>query len=75
MSSAHGNQKVSDEEILAAFDAVRGPYATASELEEHLPIGRKGILKRLDDLEDRGLIKSKKPTPHMIGWWRSNTPS
>jgi len=70
MSQPHGNQRVSDEEILDAFDKVEGPFVTASELEAVLPITRTAIHKRLQSLYQDGEINRKKPTQHMIGWWR-----
>ncbi|RLM41300.1 HTH domain-containing protein [Haloarcula sp. Atlit-47R] len=70
MSPTHGNQLVSDEEIIDAFDEIEGPFVTASELEKVLPITRTAIHKRLQKLHQDGEISRKKPTQHMIGWWR-----
>lgn len=70
MSSTHGNERVSDQEILEAFDEIRGPYVTAGELSEVLPISRSAINERLKDLLDEGLVERKKPTQNMAGWWR-----
>jgi predicted transcriptional regulator len=70
MCSEHGNQRVSDAELLAAFDKIDGPFVTASELEEILPITRTAIHKRLRVLEEEGKVYRKKPTQHMVGWWR-----
>lgn len=70
MCSDHGNQQVSDKELLAAFDEIDGPFVTASELEEILPITRTAIHKRLTALESEGKVFRKKPTQHMVGWWR-----
>lgn len=65
----HGNQKVTDKEILQAFLKIDGPFVTASELSEMLPIGRTALNKRLQDLHSRGLVERKKPTKTMVGWW------
>ena len=70
MCSNHGYQQVSDKEVLAAFDEIEGPFVTASELEEILPITRTAIHKRLSTLEQEGKVNRKKPTQHMVGWWR-----
>jgi len=70
MSSSHGNQLVSDQELLEAFNEIEGPFVTASELETVLPITRTAIHKRLQKLHQEGEINRKKPTQHMIGWWR-----
>jgi predicted ArsR family transcriptional regulator len=72
MSGAHGNQKVTDEELLEAFDDIEGPFVTAGELADLLPISRTAINKRLKDLRSRGVIESKKPTKTMVGWWLSD---
>ncbi|MBX0305706.1 HTH domain-containing protein [Haloarcula salinisoli] len=70
MCANHGNQQVSDEELLAAFDEIEGPFVTASELEDILPITRTAIHKRLCTLEEEGEVFRKKPTQRMVGWWR-----
>jgi predicted ArsR family transcriptional regulator len=72
MTGTHGNQKVTDEELLAAFDDIEGPFVTAGELADRLPISRTAINKRLKDLQSRGVIESKKPTKTMVGWWLSD---
>ncbi|MBX0296969.1 HTH domain-containing protein [Halomicroarcula sp. F27] len=70
MSSPHGNQLVSDRELIETFDEIKGPFVTASELENRLPITRTAIHKRLQKLHREGKIDRKKPTQHMIGWWQ-----
>lgn len=70
MSTDHGNQQVSDSQLLATFDEIEGPFVTASELEDHLPITRTAITKRLNQLYKKGVVEKKKPTAHMVGWWR-----
>jgi predicted ArsR family transcriptional regulator len=70
MSDRHGNEMVSDEEILAAFDEIEGPFVTATELADQLPIGRFGVRKRLEDLHERGRIGRKQPIQQIIGWWK-----
>lgn len=70
MDSQHGNQMVSDEEILDAFDSVEGPYVTATELSDELPIGRHAVRKRLEGLHKEDVIGRKQPVPQFIGWWR-----
>lgn len=70
MTKVHGNTMVTDDEILAAFDKIPGPYVTATELEDVLPIGRKAITPRLKQLREEGRIEKKQPIPQFVGWWR-----
>lgn len=59
---------VSDEKILQLVVESSDPVVTAPELADELPISKTGVYKRLRDLDERGLIDSKK-----IGqgkaWW------
>jgi predicted ArsR family transcriptional regulator len=61
---------VSDEEIIEAFERIDGPFVTATELADELPIGRVGIRKRLESLHEEGRIGRKQPITQMIGWWK-----
>jgi predicted transcriptional regulator len=70
MSTTHGNEQVSDQELLDTFEEIEGPFVTAGELETHLPISRTAINKRLKQLWNEGRIHRKKPTSTMVGWWR-----
>jgi DNA-binding HxlR family transcriptional regulator len=70
MGNVHGNTMVTDDEILAAFGEIPGPYVTATELEDVLPIGRKAITPRLKQLHEDGRIEKKQPVPQFVGWWR-----
>jgi len=69
MSATHGNEQVSDQELLEMFREIDGPFVTAGELEDRLPIGRTAINKRLKELWNEGRINRKKPTSTMVGWW------
>jgi predicted transcriptional regulator len=64
----HGNQKVTDEQIIAEFRQTEDPYLTASELAELLPMTRQGIHERLVELRDDGVLGRKK-TGRTVGWW------
>lgn len=61
--------RVSDEEILAVFREAEDPVLIASEVAEHLPIGRRGVYDRLEKLEDRGAVTSKKVGGRATVWW------
>ncbi|MBV0926385.1 HTH domain-containing protein [Halomicroarcula limicola] len=69
MSTTHGNERVSDKELIETFEKIEGPFVTASELSNHLPISRAAINKRLKQLWEADRINRKKPTSTMIGWW------
>jgi predicted transcriptional regulator len=70
MPGTHGNTMVTDEELLAAFDDIPGPYVTASELAETLPISRTAINKRLNRLHEEGRVGRKQPIQQFVGWWK-----
>ena len=62
---------VSDEDILTAIDHVSGPVATAAELADILPIGRRAIRERLLDLTERGDVDRKTVGARSVVWWRT----
>ena len=61
--------EVTDEEILDVFISANEPVLTASEIAEKLSVGRRGILSRLENLQDQGQIKSKKVGARSTVWW------
>jgi len=61
--------KVTDEEILGTFKSTNDPILTASEVAEQLTVGRRGILTRLEKLEERGYLQSKKIGGRSTAWW------
>lgn len=64
----HGNQKVSDEELVAEFRQSEEPYLTASELAERVSMTRQGVHDRLMELYEADVIDRKK-TGRTVGWW------
>jgi predicted transcriptional regulator len=64
----HGNQKVSDEQILAVFHDSGDPVVTAKEISQSVPLTRQGVLKRLAELSDEGRVDRKK-TGRDVVWW------
>lgn len=62
---------VSDEDVLTAIDQVPGPVATAAELADVLPIGRRAIRERLLDLTERGEVARKTVGARSVVWWRT----
>jgi len=61
-------KEVTDDEIVVAVMDTEGPFATAEELSERLPMSRQGINNRLRDLQDQGLLK-RKQCGSGYGWW------
>jgi predicted transcriptional regulator len=51
---------VSDEEILRQFMLSPEPFLHPTELTEPLDMSRQGVFKRLQKLEEKGLLDSKK---------------
>jgi predicted ArsR family transcriptional regulator len=61
--------EVTDDEILDVFKTADEPVLTASEVADRLPIERRGLLTRLNDLEERGFLWSKKTGGRSAVWW------
>lgn len=62
-------QRVSDEEILEVFRESSDPVLIASEVAEELPIGRRGVYKRLEQLAEDGELGRKKIGGRGTVWW------
>lgn len=60
---------VSDEEILDVFRGANDPVLIASEVAEELPIGRRGVYKRLESLAENGELGKKKIGGRGTVWW------
>ena len=60
---------MSDVEILREFMLTGDPVLTTSELTEPLGMSRQGIHSRLEDLQERGLLKSKQVGSKARVWW------
>ena len=61
--------EVTDEEILDVFRNSQHPFLIASEVAEELPIKRRGVYDRLKQLEDEGILQSKRLGGRTTGWW------
>ncbi len=68
MSSTHGNQKVTDNEILNRIRDIKEPVASAAEIAAPFQITRTAINKRLNKLEKVGKIKKKDVGGGYV-WW------
>lgn len=60
---------VTDNEILEVFKSSADPVLTASEVAEQLPIERRGLLTRLENLEEEGYLNSKQTGSRSTVWW------
>jgi len=70
MSDGPGRKPtVEDDEILAVFRNSSDPVLTATEIFEQLPLGRRGVLKRLRNLEERDILRSKEVGSGSRVWW------
>jgi len=70
MSDGPGRKPtVEDDEILNVFRTSADPVLTATELSEQLPLGRRGVLKRLRALEKEGTLRSKEVGSGSRVWW------
>jgi len=59
---------VSDVEILRQFALEAAPFMHPTELTDSLEMSRQGVYKRLKDLEEQGLLESKKAADTR-NWW------
>lgn len=57
------------EEVLAAFDHVDAPVATAKMLSNHVDVSRKTVLRRLRELEGDGKVKKLETGSRSMVWW------
>jgi len=57
-----------NEGIINAFVHEQHSVLTTPEIEEHVEIGDRQLRRRLDDLEDEGLVGSRKPGRTKL-WW------
>lgn len=68
MSSSHGNQKVSDQEIVDAILSVPEPVASASEIATRVSLTRTGATNRLKKLRKEGKVE-RKDVGNGYVWW------
>jgi DNA-binding Lrp family transcriptional regulator len=61
--------RVSDEEILALFEATPDPVLSTAEVAEEVPLQRRSVYNRLKTLEEDGRLQSKKIGGRNTIWW------
>ncbi|PSQ34153.1 hypothetical protein BRD08_10450 [Halobacteriales archaeon SW_10_66_29] len=65
--------RVTDEEILDVFQSTSDPVLSTAEVAESLPIERRSIFNRLQQLEEDGLLESKEIGGRNRVWWVSDS--
>ncbi|WP_181691366.1 MarR family transcriptional regulator [Natronomonas sp. LN261] len=68
MSDGRHDREVSDERVLLEFLLTSDPALFTSELSENLPITRQRVGQLLNELEQDGLVTSKKASGRRL-WW------
>ncbi|GAA0297227.1 hypothetical protein GCM10009066_09450 [Halarchaeum salinum] len=68
MGSPGRKKDVSDMEILRAIQTIPGPAFLTSELADRIGLSRQGTSRRLHDLEEEGLLATKKAGGRRL-WW------
>lgn len=68
-------EKVTEQDILKAFDAVDEPFMTASEIANQLPVSRQAVNYRLRDMLEKELVGRKKTGARSVGWWSNVAPA
>jgi len=60
---------VTDEELLAAFDVRDDPVVTVSDISGQVELEPDSVRHRLRNLEEQGVVKSKKVGARALVWW------
>lgn len=60
---------VTCEEVFVAFEEVDKPVATAPVLADVLDVGKRPVLRRLRELEERGTVERWKVGGRAVVWW------
>lgn len=61
--------EITDEEILAVFRSSSDPVLTTGEIASEFEITHRGVRDRLEKLEDKDRLESKKVGARAIVWW------
>ena len=67
-------EKVTEQDILKAFDTTDDPFLTTTELAETLPVSRQAVHYRLEQMREKGLVEKKKTGARGAGWWAEVAP-
>ena len=61
--------RLTDDEVLSAFDEVEKPVATAELVADTTDAPRRTVLRRLRELEDGGRVERWKVGGRTVVWW------
>ena len=61
--------RVSNEEVVAVFEAAETPVLRTRDVAEELPIGHRAVLNRLNALRERGTLEKMEVDPRGRVWW------
>lgn len=61
--------EVSDEDLLNGFQESEKPVLTAKQVAGEVSIGRKAVLLRLRELEDRDVVERMEVGARAVVWW------
>jgi predicted transcriptional regulator of viral defense system len=61
--------EVSDEDLLDVFRESGKPVLTATQVAGEVSIGRKAVLERLRELEERGVLERMEVGARAVVWW------
>jgi uncharacterized membrane protein len=61
--------RLTDDEVLSAFDEVEKPVATAELVADTTDAPRRTVLRRLRELEDGGRVERWKVGGRAVVWW------
>lgn len=62
-------QEITDKRLIEIGKAADGPCFTVSEVASEAPIDPQAVRERLDQLEERGVLRVKKPGTGKIYWF------
>lgn len=70
MSDGPGRHpEITDDEILAVFRSSSDPVLTTAEIASQFEITHRGVRDRLEKLEEKGDLESKKVGARAMVWW------
>ena len=68
MSTPGPTKRVSDDEIIDCLQNMKAPFATGKDVASQINLSAEQCRNRLDDLEKKGLVASKR-AGSARGWW------
>jgi len=66
-------RKLTRDEVLEAFDEVDKPVATGKLLSEQVDESKTSVLRRLEELEEDGMVEKWSVGANAVVWWRVET--